>query len=440
MHVLSVAIENVRAIRELQWSIPAEEAPGWHVVLGNNGSGKSSFLRSIGLALVGPEDLGGLRQSGEDWLRRRETTGAVRVVFDRAPGFDVFASAGAPPSELVARVRLERDSAGVTLNPNGFEHSALRSVWGSTARGWFFAGFGPYRRFAGGTPMSSIKPALARCLSLFDEQFALSEALGWLIDLWVLHELHSSTLFDSVQRFINRDGFLPHGVRLKCAEVQPQKRVIFVDGAGLEVPVEELSDGFRAALSLTMELVRHLIIAFGEDVIFPKGSTQKSTIDVPCVVLVDEIDAHLHPTWQRSIGQFLVGAFPQIQFIVSTHSPLVCNAAVKGTVYLLPEPGTSDTGRFLTPAEKDRLVFGNVLDAYGTGAFGPNVSQSPEGAKLVARLTELNGQELLQGLNEVERAERENLRAQLPSSSASLPRGKSSLLDQILGPTKVGAP
>lgn len=53
-------------------------------------------------------------------------------------------------------------------------------------------------------------------------------------------------------------------------------------------------------------------------------------IDVTGVVLIDEVDAHLHPTWQTRIGQWFTKYFPNIQFIVTTHSPLVCRACEKG--------------------------------------------------------------------------------------------------------------
>ena len=50
----------------------------------------------------------------------------------------------------------------------------------------------------------------------------------------------------------------------------------------------------------------------------------------PGVVLIDEVDAHLHPTWQRRIGLWFREHFPKLQFIVSTHSPLICQAATVG--------------------------------------------------------------------------------------------------------------
>lgn len=424
MHVRSVSIENVRSIRSLEWSLP-EGAPaeGWHVVLGNNGSGKSSFLRSIALALVGPEDLYGLRQKGDDWLRRGTSGGSISVVFERHPGVDVLSGPGRAATELGAYVRIERSSSGAVLVPDTEADvrgkSTERSVWASDARGWFVAGFGPFRRFDGGDPQSGLKPNLARNLSLFDERFALRDALSWLIDLWVAKVAGSgpSQTFDRVMRFVNQEGFLPHGAQLSRVEVsEAAKRVVFADGAGVEVPVEELSDGFRSVLSLTLELLRQVVLAFGAEAVFEADDTR---VNVPGVVLVDEVDAHLHPTWQRRIGDFLVRAFPRMQFIVTTHSPLVCRSARDGTVFLLPDPGADEVGRMLSDEERGRLVFGNVLDAYSTGAFGVGVEQSDDGREAQARLAELNAKELFGApLDESERVERESLRTRLPSAAA----------------------
>ena len=71
MYIKSIKIENIRSIKELEWSLPDSKPPaGWHVIVGDNGSGKTTFLRSIALAMVGPQEAAGLRLSWDDWLRK----------------------------------------------------------------------------------------------------------------------------------------------------------------------------------------------------------------------------------------------------------------------------------------------------------------------------------------------------------------------------------
>ncbi len=81
-------------------------------------------------------------------------------------------------------------------------------------------------------------------------------------------------------------------------------------------------------------------------------------INLPGVVLIDEIDAHLHPSWQVDVGFWFTRYFPQLQFIVTTHSPLVCRAAEKGSIWRLAKPGPIGGARN-HGIEKDRLVMAN---------------------------------------------------------------------------------
>ena len=419
--------------RGVNLGVPAENAVGWHVILGDNGSGKSSFLRAIAVTLVGPDDVGGLRQSGEDWLRRGESQGSIGVVFAGDDTFDRLGEPGRqsnkytslvqiggrykayPPTQVFLNVSPSQPVRGVLPEP---------SVWSPSATGWFAAGFGPFRRFTGGDAdakrLAEKQPRLARFLSLFDERFALSDALDWLVELkFMAVSGKDDGLFERVKAFVNQPGFLPFGVRL--ADVEPPKRVLFLDGAGARVPIEELSDGFRSILSLTLELLRHLTIAFDPESVFDPSGTM---VLPPGVVLIDEVDVHLHPTWQKSVGTWLTEAFPNVQFIVTTHSPLACRGAAKGSIFVLPPHGQRGPGRALEGAEKDRLIFGNVLDAYGTGAFGTGVEQSDAGRTKLERLAELNAKEFEADLLPEEQTEREELRRVLPSRAATVDGAK----------------
>lgn len=208
-------------------------------------------------------------------------------------------------------------------------------------------------------------------------------------------------------------SFLPHGARLASIS---SSGIIIKDGNGFDIPVEDLSDGYRAVLSLTFDLIRHMANAFGYDHIFDPNDP---TVVVPGgIVLIDEIDVHLHPTWQREIGLWFKKHFPNVQFIVTTHSPLVCQTA--DSVFLLPAPGSDEEPRMLDQEELDRLRYGNVLDAYGTGAFGRGVTRSEESKKMRKRLVELNRKEAEVGLTPEEQAEQRRLRVMMPSDAPSL--------------------
>jgi AAA domain, putative AbiEii toxin, Type IV TA system/AAA domain len=441
MYLREISIKNIRSIKEIEWKVPEEKADGWHVIIGDNGSGKSSFLRSIALGLIGPFDAPSLRQPWEEWLRKRQSSGSIELGLDWDEEFDFFSSQGPRPRQRPLRlgINLTRISKSkfltnfqpfIDLSATKSSVDPRRHVWGG-GEGWFCAAFGPYRRLTGGD-LESLRislrlPKLARYLSIFDERYALMDCIEWLQTMKFQqleserdpnHKRPGKELFPSIVEFINQPNFLPHQAKLK--EITSNS-VLFVDGNGMEVRIEDLSDGYRSILSMTFELIRQLALAYGAGRVF--DSNDPTRVLCPGVVLIDEIDVHLHPSWQRQIGLFLRKHFPKIQFIVTTHSPLICQAADVGTVFVLPKPGEEGGGEMLEGARLERLLYGNVLDAYGTEVFGRDVSRSDEAKMMRKRLAALNVKETREGLTEAERQEQERLRGAMPT--AALSRGPS---------------
>ncbi len=421
MFLTRATLRNVRSIPELTWTPGADAGPGWHVILGDNGAGKSTFLRSIALALIGPRDALGLRQSWAEWLRAGTERGEIRVGLQRTETDDGFSGSGTTPraSALQTGVTFERQG-GVQLAASADIGSPDRHVWGNGS-GWFCASYGPFRRFTGGDKdfekLFYSQPKLARHLSVFGESVALTEALAWLKELKfkALENDPIGDLLEPFRAFINQPEFLPHGVKL--VEIS-SKGVEFEDADGIPLPVEALSDGYRSILSMTFELIRQMALTFGPTGLF---SDDAERVLRSGVVLIDEIDAHLHPTWQRTIGFWFRRHFPNVQFIVSTHSPLVCHAAEHGTVFRLPRPGASaseDQGEMVTGLALQRLLYGNVLDAYGTGVFGPGVTRSDQANELLDELAGLNARALSSSLRPDEEERREALKRMLPTDAA----------------------
>lgn len=99
------------------------------------------------------------------------------------------------------------------------------------------------------------------------------------------------------------------------------------NGESEQHPFHELSDGFRNTLSLVAD------IAYRMAVLNPQ-LLDDVTKKTPGVVLIDEIDQHLHPRWQKNILKSLMKIFPKAQFIVTTHSPIVISSAVRSQLIL----------------------------------------------------------------------------------------------------------
>lgn len=431
MYLRSVHIDNIRSIERLTWELTeGTRADGWHVIIGDNGSGKSSMLRAIALCLIGTEEAAALRQNWGQWLRAKVTQGEISLQVSNNPEWDhPFNSQTEVEGRHLLRTMVKSDvnesgmfGAGMSGTVAFGGRASIRESAASydapswrNAQGWFSAAYGPFRRFTGGNPsyddLSLSYPRLARHLSIFGEDVALTESLFWLKELKFrkLEQQPDGDLLDRIFTFINQEGFLPHHTQIQNIS---SAGVEFIDGNGFYVQVEDLSDGYRSILSMTFELIRRLAQTFGGDRIFSDDSTR---VIAPGVVLIDEIDAHLHPTWQRRIGLWFRRHFPKIQFIVTTHSPLVCQAADVGTVFRLPRPGSDEEGRMITGTELDRILYGNILDAYGTELFGSDITRSDEAKQHMSRLAELNQKEMYEDLTNAEREEQQTLRASMPT-------------------------
>jgi len=107
--------------------------------------------------------------------------------------------------------------------------------------------------------------------------------------------------------------FLPSYENVRPGEGKLSRLVI--DQAGMTLDVGQLSDGERGVLGLVLDLARRLSQA--------NPSLDDPLRDGDAIVLIDEIDLHLHPRWQRQIIHNLSATFPRCQFIVTTHSPQV---------------------------------------------------------------------------------------------------------------------
>ena len=135
--------------------------------------------------------------------------------------------------------------------------------------------------------------------------------------------------------------------------------------------VEQLSDGYRIALVMVMDIAARMAEAN------PEGS---NPLAVPGVVLIDEVELHLHPGWQQKILLDLTRVFPGVQFIVSTHSPHVIATARPEQLRVIEWNGSEAELVELKFSEgaENALIVERIL----------GVSSRPEGIQIVEKLNE----------------------------------------------------
>ncbi len=131
--------------------------------------------------------------------------------------------------------------------------------------------------------------------------------------------------------------FLPGYANLRLGgKDNPQ---VLIDRDSKTIPVQQLSDGERGILALILDLTRRLAQA-NPDLTDPASEAE-------AIVLIDEIDLHLHPKWQRQIVHNLTTTFPRCQFIATTHSPQVVASVEPDQVHLLAPAGIIHPDRSL---------------------------------------------------------------------------------------------
>lgn len=443
MYLRKFSVSGIRSVNSLDMEFEKGREAGWHVLLGANGSGKSSVVRSLALLQMGEKEAYAARQDFSRWIQTGSDTATISGTFSMEEGYDDLTGKGQPPKKsILGKVEIARSAASSVKQAElKFTGERIqRALWGA-GKGWFSASFGPFRRFTGGDRIYDrlfvSNPRLAPHLTALGEDVALTEAVSWFSSLVRQVNIEFATgksddvslfkqpalqVISTVMSFINNNSFLPYGATIVGLTSED---MLVRDGNGVQVTLDQLSDGYRSALSMTLELIRQMFELYGHERMLSSFDELTGTIQAPGVVAIDEVDVHLHPNWQRDIGRWLTKFFPRIQFIVTTHSPIVCRAVadtsgtVNGSVWQLPSPGSSRQFRQIVGAELEQLLFGDILEAYGTHLFGDEITRSPAGQNRVARLAALNTLALSRRLTVAEQSERRMLRAAFTKDAAS---------------------
>lgn len=417
MYIKKAVIENIRSIDYFEMNFD-NDAAGWHVIIGDNGAGKSTVIRSIALGLLGEDNARAL-SSFEDfsnWLPPQINLGKIEISVSRDNSYDkpVY---GATKKGAVSTIDIRRSKNG-KVEISGAVKPAT-ALWGKDSlSGWYTAAYGPYRRLRGGsdvfTHLYSSKPRLGACISAFRDDVALTQLTAWLKDLALdaQKKKKAAKELKSIINFINKSNLLPNGASL--LDDIGSDGIRLLDANNVEVSLYEMSDGYRSILSMTLDIIRFLMETYGVEKVFKSNSQE--VIDVPGVVLIDEVDAHLHPAWQTKIGEWFTCFFPNIQFIVTTHSALVCRACYKGSIWRLAAPGSSIKSGKIDGKAKNDLINGNILDAYGTALFGKDVTISLKAVEQKERLVKLSIKERGNKISENEKVELKQLKSIFPSN------------------------
>lgn len=114
-------------------------------------------------------------------------------------------------------------------------------------------------------------------------------------------------------------------------------RYVDEDGLQMRIPMSQLSDGYRGTLSLIADIAYRMAALNPQLLDCVLEETEG-------VVLIDEVDLHLHPQWQKRVLDDLTSIFPKVQFIVSTHAPEVINSVRSENLVILEDAQVKEPG------------------------------------------------------------------------------------------------
>ena len=428
MQIREIRIDGIRGFGGDQLSIPlastGKNPPRWIVLAGRNGAGKSTFLQAAALAIAGPSVARLLAESFAGWVRqdRESASVAVRLQFEerdifsagRKPTFDPWvgltwkAGGGPEPS-------LDKYNPGRNWDP-------FRGPWAENPKGWFTAGYGPFRRIspapteAQRVMMTPGRPA--GLASLFREEASLSESVQWLQQIYLrrLEQRPNAQNDEELILGMLGDGLLPEGMSVDRVD---SEGLWIRSPEGQSIALNSLSDGYRTVAAMVLDLLKQLRSSVDEiDYSVEEGGYK---IHNEGVVFIDEVDVHLHVEWQKRIGFWLKSHFPNVQFIVSTHSPFICQAADEGgLIGLAPSWSGEVQARVIEGEEFRRVVNGTLDDAILSNLFGVESVISERSEAIRGRIAELESRLLRGGLEGHEAEELDELRGEVPTSQADL--------------------
>jgi len=286
--VESLEIENIKCFDTVE--IPLCRTRPTSLLIGPNSRGKSTVLQLLAIGLRGLDRIP-LSYAWRDVVRQGSSSGrfTLRLRYKgqtstlpyRIDGDDLIHYEG--DTELLERMRSEV----------------------------LVLGYGVNRRL---TSEESKPPSMMEPVgSLFGDNSYLKDperrAQQYLVDQ-----------FDAIKPLVNAVfAQAGDGARISLDAYNPDDGYRFSSSSdpGAALSLQSLSEGFRSTFVWVLDLLMRLS-GHGIDL----GHTK----DAAAIVLIDEVDLHLHPSWQRTLLPTLNELFPQMQFIVTTHSPLVAQA------------------------------------------------------------------------------------------------------------------
>jgi hypothetical protein len=372
MYIQSLSIKNLKRLRDLQLQFHhADGSPRmWTVLIGENGTGKSSILQSIALAAAGKLRVNDLAGRAFTHLvdRRQRAKLQINACFQFTPESRAHPKLhplhpDPLPAALKLRSRVQLDPKETSLRadswygdadePPGDDEDPLDQARARESKLWFVIGYGVHRTLpeSGRVPDLS-RPSVDRMKPLFDPGHPITSTS--FISYYGSRQAKARVYSTVLKQAIIDTEILPqdianlelrgYGGVTRATDLVDRDRFHQRMGTDtVKVPAIALAHGYQSTIAWIADLVGHVLL---------EADTQIEPAEFEGLVLIDEIDLYLHPKWQARLIPALRKTFPKLQFIATTHSPVVlATLNADEIVRLQADPETGNVRRVLMDPE-----------------------------------------------------------------------------------------
>ena len=357
MFLRKLTLENFRSLRdvELSFTDADDDVRSWTMLLGENGTGKSSVLRAIALVLAGGQALPDLLGDVSQWITTGRKACVLCAELTTADGD-------------IRSLRLELhpgDTIVDIVNRNAQTMSQLENALRHSPRNYLVCGYGVSRRLPSGRRATSVNDTGAQSVrarsvaTLFSADAQLTSLEAWALD--VHYKLNDRGLALIKQSL---DGFLPDTT---VEKVDRRGRRLLMRTPDGVLPLGQLSDGYQHVAAWVGDLLYRITDTFDD---------YKKPLSARGVLLIDELELHLHPLWQRQLRAFLSEKLPNFQIIATTHGVLTAQQAGPGELFVFQrDPKTKESLLSAFAGDPQQLLVHQLLMS---DAFGLPTLKSPE--------------------------------------------------------------
>lgn len=372
MYVKALRIENLRCFEEASAEFQYPGGPGSgavphpnvNLLLGNNGAGKTTALKALALASLAPS----LAQSSGFLPYKLVRNGASFANVKSELVLHPQDAAGIPRAgyrTVAANLAINRVGDSEVLQTSDIDATSFARMFETETPAFFVVGYGATRRVEESSsynPGDQLKRRGLRYLrvaGLFESHIGLTPMATWLPDL----EKKNKGRFTQITHLLARllpEGASFSGKRYKAPKSREFGEYLFSIG-GVEAPFGALSDGYRAYIGWITDLLYHVLRGC------PSGF---KLVESRGLVLVDEVDLHLHPSWQRSVVSTLAKALPNIQFVFSTHSPLVASSLDARNIFVMENGSIAQYDEQIYGLDSEQALLSSYFNLGTTRAQG----------------------------------------------------------------------